>query len=98
MESSPAGGEAAGESTPTTGKVYTLFGPRGGCGKTTLAVNLAVALARQHPGQVCLVDLSLTFGHCAMTLDVPPKRSLAQTSPESLAKLELKDLDFYLAE
>jgi pilus assembly protein CpaE len=98
MDSSPAGGETAGESTPTTGKIFTIFGPRGGSGKTMLAVNLAVTLARQHPGQVCLADLSLTFGHCAMTLNVAPKRSLAATSAGSLANLETKDLDFYLAE
>jgi pilus assembly protein CpaE len=97
MESSSAG-EGAAESTPTTGKVYTIFGPRGGCGKTTLAVNLGVALARQHPGQVCLVDLSLTFGHCAMTLNVAPKRSLAQTSAEGFSKAEPKDLDYYISE
>ena len=94
-----AGGEiAAGEATPTIGKVYTLFGPRGGCGKTTLAVNLAVALSRLHPGSVCLVDLSLTFGHCAMTLNVPPKKSLAATAADSLAKSEPKDLEYLLAE
>jgi pilus assembly protein CpaE len=98
MESESSSAGDAGESAPTTGKVYTVFGPRGGCGKTTIAVNLAVALARMHPGQVCLVDLSLTFGHCAMLLNVTPKRSLAATSADSLAKLEANDLDYYLAD
>jgi pilus assembly protein CpaE len=86
------------EAAPSTGLAYTIFGPRGGSGKTTLAVNLAVSLARAHPGQVCLVDLALTFGHCAMTLDIPPKASLASTSADTMTKIDTAGLDHFLAE
>ncbi len=32
---------------PTPGQIVTVFAAKGGCGKTTLAINLGVALARQ---------------------------------------------------
>lgn len=45
---------------------------RGGVGVTTLAVNLAVTLARSSPNQVCLVDLSPSSGHDALQLGLRP--------------------------
>ena len=58
------------------GRIITVFAAKGGCGKTTVAVNLAVALA-QHPARrVALVDLDLRFGDVAATLGLPPKRTL----------------------
>src|ERR1700716_382576 len=50
------------------GRVYAIFSPRGGSGKTTLAVNLAVQQAREQPDRTALLDLSLTFGHVASLL------------------------------
>src|SRR6266513_343794 len=50
------------------GRVYAIFSPRGGSGKTTLAVNLAAQLAHEHPDRTALLDLSLTFGHTAALL------------------------------
>ncbi|HEX6351430.1 AAA family ATPase [Actinophytocola sp.] len=57
------------------GKVVTVFSSKGGCGKTTLATNLAVTL---HAGgrRVCLVDLDLAFGDVAISLRLEPKRTL----------------------
>src|ERR1051325_11072164 len=80
------------------GKVFTVFGPRGGCGKTMIATNLAVSMAMARPGKVCLLDLSLTFGHCAMVLKVAPKFSLAQADPGALAKADQEALDEILGD
>jgi pilus assembly protein CpaE len=57
-----------------SGKVVTVFATKGGCGKTTLATNLATTLATGH--RVCLVDLDLAFGDVAISLQLQPKRSL----------------------
>jgi len=66
---------AAAVSAPApAGKVVTVFATKGGCGKTTLATNLAVTLAAGH--RVCLVDLDLAFGDVAISLQLQPKRSL----------------------
>jgi pilus assembly protein CpaE len=47
------------------GQVVTVFAAKGGCGKTTFAINLAVALARHTTDQrVCIVDLDPGVRRC----------------------------------
>ena len=54
------------------GKVVTVFSPKGGVGKTTMAVNLALALTEKGARKVCLVDLDLAFGDVAITMQLFP--------------------------
>jgi pilus assembly protein CpaE len=63
----PTGGEA---------KVISVFAPKGGCGKTTLSTNLAVALAAASHARVCLIDLDLAFGDVAIMLQLVPDRNI----------------------
>jgi pilus assembly protein CpaE len=63
-------GEArAVESARASSLVVSLFSPKGGVGRTTLAYNLAVALGQEH--RVCLVDGSLQFSDLRGLLRVP---------------------------
>jgi MinD-like ATPase involved in chromosome partitioning or flagellar assembly len=57
-------------------KVVTVFSPKGGSGKTVLATNLAVAVARTGV-RTLLVDLDLQFGDSALTLAVDPRATIA---------------------
>ena len=57
------------------GRIVTVFAAKGGCGKTTLAINLAVALAKDGR-RVCLVDLDLAFGDVAISVQVNPARTI----------------------
>ncbi|MGH8833573.1 MAG: AAA family ATPase [Actinomycetes bacterium] len=59
------------------GKVITVFSAKGGCGKTTLATNLAVALAEAGDREVCLVDLDLQFGDVAIAMQLYPTHTIA---------------------
>src|SRR3954451_24351036 len=76
----PASGERA-EGEP--GRVVAVFGPKGGVGRTTLAVNLAVAAATELGQKTCLVDASFQFGDVGVLLNLNPKnKSIADLIPE----------------
>jgi pilus assembly protein CpaE len=57
------------------GKVVTVFSSKGGCGKTFLSTNLAVALSRGG-AEVALVDLDLHFGDVAIMLHLFPSHTI----------------------
>jgi pilus assembly protein CpaE len=59
-----------------TGKVITIWSPKGGVGKTTMSVNLGLALTEGGARRVCLVDLDLAFGDVAITLQLFPTHSI----------------------
>jgi pilus assembly protein CpaE len=60
------------------GRVITVFSPKGGVGKTTVAANLALALTEKGARKVCLVDLDLAFGDVAITMQLFPSHSIEQ--------------------
>ena len=55
------------------GRVITLFSPKGGVGRTTLAVNLAVAIAADQGRSVALMDASFQFGDVGVLLNLNPR-------------------------
>jgi pilus assembly protein CpaE len=70
-------GVAAAPATAPQGRVVTVFGGKGGVGKSTIATNLAVFLAGGGARRVLLVDLDLAFGDVAIMMQLVPKRSLS---------------------
>src|SRR5207249_3679996 len=54
----------------TDHKVITVFSSKGGCGKSFVASNLAVALALKTGEEVAMVDLDLQFGDLAIMLQL----------------------------
>jgi pilus assembly protein CpaE len=59
------------------GQVFTVFGTKGGVGKSTLATNLSAALADGGRIKVCLVDLDIHSGDVAIMLQLSPTSTLA---------------------
>ena len=96
------GGPAARAATPQAreddepGRVVAVFGPKGGVGRTTLAVNLAVAAATELGQRTCLVDASFQFGDVGVLLNLNPKnKSIADLIPE-LESGDVESLDSFL--
>jgi pilus assembly protein CpaE len=65
-------GEVQGHAT-----TLTIFGAKGGVGKTTLSVNLSTALVRETGQSVAIMDLDTSFGDVTTLLDMPFERTLA---------------------
>ena len=63
------------------GRIVTVFSAKGGCGKTTLATNMAATLADRGRRDVCLVDLDLAFGDVAIALQLFPAHTIADAGP-----------------
>ncbi len=70
--------EAAAIGNPKARRVVTVFSPKGGVGTTTLATNLALLAAEQHPNQTLLIDFDLSFGQAASHLNLQPTQTLLE--------------------
>jgi len=72
------------------GTVLTVFGAKGGIGKTTISTNLATALVQKTGQSVVVVDLDTRFGDVAILMDIPVERSIADLAlPEEEINREL---------
>ena len=60
------------------GKVIAVFGAKGGCGASTIAINLAVALREETKERVALVDANFEFGDVAVLLNLPGNRTIVE--------------------
>jgi len=75
--------------------VVSVFSPKGGVGRTTVAVNLAVAAA-QTGKRVALVDASFQFGDVGVLLNLNPRnKSIADLAGE-LQTGEAESLDTFM--
>lgn len=75
------GGNAALAAEPgPEGEIVTVFAPKGGVGKTTLATNLGVVLAAEG-NEVCVIDLDLASGDIAISVQLDPVRTIVDAVP-----------------
>lgn len=63
-------------------ELITVFSAKGGVGKTTIATNLAVALAEMKQ-KVALLDFDLQFGDVSIALDLAPRLTIVDMVRES---------------
>ena len=69
-----------GRSPGPEGEIITVFAPKGGVGKTTLATNLGVVLAAEG-NEVCVIDLDLASGDIAISVQLDPVRTFVDAVP-----------------
>lgn len=84
--------EHADSSPDATTRTYSVFAPKGGVGKTTIAFNLAVALG-QSDQRTVLIDGSLQFGDLRALLKVPVDApSIMDLPTDRIAESDLVDV------
>lgn len=77
-----------------TGKILTIYGAKGGIGKTTLALNLAGVLSNMLKS-VLIIDLDLLKGDIAVSLDKRFKKTILDLS-QDLKEGKFEELKPYL--
>ena len=79
--------------TAARGTVVTVFGAKGGIGKTTISTNLATALVKTTGNSVVLVDMDTRFGDVAIMMDVAVEQSIADLARhlDSLDRDKIRD-------
>jgi len=80
-----------------TGRIITVFSNKGGLGKTTIAVNLALALSEAVGSPVALVDLNLQLGDITTFLDVEPKQTIVDIA-RNIGRVDAAYLEGSLAQ
>jgi pilus assembly protein CpaE len=83
-ESPSSGGGFRSEGETRRGQIIIVFNPKGGVGKTTIAVNVAALLQVRKNQQVLLVDCDTVTGHVASSLGMENTRTVADAWTEDL--------------
>ena len=79
-------------STTGSSRIYSVFAPKGGVGKTTIAFNLAVAFGQAEQRTV-LIDGSLQFGDLRSLLKVPSDApSILDLPTDRVSESDLQDV------
>ncbi|MBS4025797.1 MAG: response regulator [Clostridia bacterium] len=76
-------------------QVVSVFSTKGGVGKSTIAVNLAVSIAKNAKKKVALMDLDLQFGDVAVMLNVLPRRTISELI-QDFDNLDVEGLEQFL--
>jgi pilus assembly protein CpaE len=80
------------------GQVVTFFSPKGGVGRTTLAVNFAVAAKAELGKKVALVDGGLQFGDVGVLLNLNPKNQTIADVAREMAGGDMETLETTLVD
>jgi len=80
-----------------TGRILSVFSNKGGLGKTTIAVNLALSLSEVIRKPVALVDLNLQLGDITTFLDIEPKQTIVDIA-RNIGRVDAAYLETSLAQ
>ena len=79
---------SGGDKRSNSGQIITFAGASGGVGTTSVAVNVAVAMAQNPDFSVALVDLDLALGDADVFLDMIPEYTLLDVT-QNISRLDL---------
>lgn len=79
---------SGGDKRSKSGQIITFAGASGGVGTTSVAVNVAVAMAQNPELSVALVDLDLALGDADVFLDMIPEYTLLDVT-QNISRLDL---------
>jgi pilus assembly protein CpaE len=80
-------GQSPGDMAEEPGRVITVFSTKGGSGKSVIACNMGVVLAKRTERPVVLVDADLQFGDVAVMLKLTPQNTIVD-AVSSLHRLD----------
>lgn len=64
------------------GQIIALYSPKGGVGCSTIAINLAIAMAKEEDTKVAVVDCDLQFGDVGILLNLKAQDTIADLVPQ----------------
>jgi pilus assembly protein CpaE len=84
-------------SSAARGTVITVFGAKGGIGKTTISTNMATALCRNTNSSIAIVDMDTRFGDVAIMMDVVVEFSIADVG-RNIDQVDRESIRDYLVQ
>lgn len=79
---SPPETEVRNEKPRKTHRLITVFGTKGGVGKSVICANLAAAAAQKTGANTALVDLDVQFGDISIMMNLNPRKTLSELIQE----------------
>lgn len=64
-------------------QIISVFGTKGGVGKSVICTNLAVAAAREYRSRVGLVDMDIQFGDISIMVNLNARKTVAELAQET---------------
>lgn len=94
-------GPVMADAAPIRGNVIAVYSPQGGAGKSMLAANLGVSLAKAvgaktGGGRVALLDLNLQFGDIDLMLNLNPENTIAGLAQKGHTGLDSELVEQYM--
>jgi pilus assembly protein CpaE len=75
-----------------TGQIISLFSPKGGVGKSILAVNLASEIRKLKEKKVLVVDLNLEFGDVALLMNMSASTTIVNVAQTGIQSIDIEYL------
>jgi pilus assembly protein CpaE len=89
---------AAKPATLGEARVFSVFSPKGGVGKSVVTANLAVEIKRRTHKRVLIVDLDLQFGDMALLLNVAPKSTIAHIAESGPIQMDADFIETHISD